>query len=164
MRKLLVTLVSVTVLAPHADTQEAPLKRLGYWGVTLRAPRPPQPGAEVTEIRADSPADLLHLHKGDRLLRANGRAIATGRDIDQYLLRFLEGDTVSIDVQRDAIVGSERVTLPPYPVERFEHATVVHDMAISKAGDRVRLIVTRPSVAAGPTRASCTPSPARASS
>src|SRR5436190_19582131 len=105
MHRLLFTLV--IVLGGHRFTQEAPLKRLGYWGVTLRAPRPPQPGAEVTEIRADSPADLLHLHKGDRLLRANGRAIATGRDIDQYLLRFLEGDTVSIDVQRDAIVGRE---------------------------------------------------------
>ena len=84
-------------------------------------------------MRADSPADRLHLRKGDRVLRTNGRAIATVRDIDEYLLRFREGDTVSIDVLRDGIAESERVTLPPNPVERFEHATVVHEMAISKA-------------------------------
>src|SRR5207245_9520119 len=90
MHRLLLTLASVVVFTGHSLTQDAPLKRLGYWGVTLRAPRLPPPGAEVTEVRAGSPADRLHLHKGDRFLRANGRPIMTGRDIDEYLLRFRE--------------------------------------------------------------------------
>jgi alpha-beta hydrolase superfamily lysophospholipase len=150
-RRILISLALCCLATPFASGQSDPLRRLADWGATLRPPTTARPGAEVARLGPGVSIARLDLHPGDRVLRVNGRAITTAADLDEYLLRFRAGEAVAVDILRtNGATTTWRGALPALTTEQLANASISLDSAVSAAGDRVRIIVSRP--AASPAR------------
>src|SRR5438876_7477005 len=128
-----------------AARSPASLRRLADWGARLRPPAAGRAGAEVARPGPGAAIAGLDLRAGDRIVRVNGRAIDRPADVDDYLLRFRAGDAVVVDTLRQSGATSTwRGRLPPLPIEHLANASIALDSAMTSAGDRVRIIVSRP--------------------
>src|SRR5207244_2625972 len=127
-----------------APQPPAPLRGLADWGATRRAPAAGRAGAEVVRPGPGAAIAGLDLRAGDGIVRVNGRAIERPADVDDYLLRFRAGDAVVVDTVRHSATSTWRGRLSPLPIEHLANVSVSLDSAKTSAGDRVRIIVSRP--------------------
>jgi pimeloyl-ACP methyl ester carboxylesterase len=130
-----------TLAGISAAAQDLP--RAGYLGIDVEMKNAQ---AVVTRVDPSSAASTAGLRAGDVIARVYGQAVATRADVDRLLLRERAGGKLVLELQRGQILS---VTLPPMPREQLPGITITHDVVTSRAGDRLRTIVTRPARASG---------------
>ncbi len=81
-----------------------------FAGLALALGGQPQLGLTLDEVREESPAAAAGLQSGDTLLTADGRALLTFQDLQQYVI-VRGGETVLFTVERDGVVRDARATL-----------------------------------------------------
>ena len=78
-------------------------------------------GVQVSAVFPGSPAAAVGLSEGDRLIRANGRALSTPLDLEAVLLDLMAGEEVEVEVQgRRRPFRFATETLPTTRAERVE--------------------------------------------
>ena len=93
-------------------------------------------GVRVANVAAGSPADGAAIADGDRLLRANGRALAAPLDFEAVMLDLRAGDTLSLTIE-----GQPRpvlMTAAALPSVTAERVTVLQDMQLITVTPQVR--------------------------
>jgi pimeloyl-ACP methyl ester carboxylesterase len=143
------SILAASTVEPTVQSRPPALQRLGDPGLLASFQRQPA-AAEVTSVRSGGAAERAGVRKGDRIIRVNGQAIQSDADLDDRLFRMRAGTSLNLTIERGGAELAISVTLPPLPTERFPNATVALEEATSRDGDRVRLIVTRPTDAAAP--------------
>jgi serine protease Do len=93
-------------------------------------------GVRVARVAPGSPADQAAIEVGDRLLRANGRALAAPLDFEAVLLDMRAGDTLSLDI--DGQSRPVRMTAAGLPSVRAERVTVLQDMQLITVTPQIR--------------------------
>ena len=119
------------------------LHRAAYFGASLRAPAGTQQGAEVTRVRAGSPAERAALQVGDRIIELNRQSV----DYRQFQTKFAalsHGDVAEIGIVREGKALTLKVPVEPIPKETIAGAEVIYDSVRIPDGYRVRTIITRP--------------------
>ncbi|MGV0026007.1 S1C family serine protease [Phormidesmis priestleyi] len=87
-----------------------------YLGVTLesvrvRLGRKPAYGLLITQIEADSPAEVAHLLPGDILIGVRGTAFQTANELFHILERSHSGDGLPLEILRGGIPKTVEVVL-----------------------------------------------------
>jgi serine protease Do len=93
-------------------------------------------GVRVAKVAPGSPADQAAVEVGDRLLHANGRALAAPLDFEALLLDMRAGDTLSLDV--DGQSRAVRMTAAALPSVTAERVTVLQDMQLITVTPQIR--------------------------
>lgn len=76
-------------------------------------------GVRISRVAPDSPADDAGLEVGDRLLRANDRALSGPLDFEGLVLDLREGDQLVLDLEdRNEPVTLEAIAFPSMTAER----------------------------------------------
>ncbi|GAB4337769.1 MAG: hypothetical protein Kow00117_19630 [Phototrophicales bacterium] len=70
-------------------------------------------GALITDVLPDSPAEAAGLMVGDIIQAVDGDVVDAERTLSDRLYAYEEGDTVTLDVLRDAETLQIEVTLAP---------------------------------------------------
>ncbi len=93
-------------------------------------------GVRVARVAPGSPADQAAIEVGDRLLRANGRALAAPLDFEAVLLDLRAGDTLSLNI--DGQSRPVRMTAAALPSVTAERVTVLQDMQLITVTPQIR--------------------------
>jgi serine protease Do len=93
-------------------------------------------GVRVPSVAGGSPADHAALAGGDRLLRANGRALTAPLDFEAVMLDLRAGDTLALTV--DGQPRPVRMTAAALPSVTAERVTVLQDMQLITVTPQVR--------------------------
>jgi serine protease Do len=93
-------------------------------------------GVRVARVAPGSPADRAAVEVGDRLLRANGRALAAPLDFEAALLDLRAGDTLSLSI--DGQSRPVRMTAAALPSVTAERVTVLQDMQLITVTPQIR--------------------------
>jgi len=93
-------------------------------------------GVRVARVAPGSPADQAAVEVGDRLLRANGRALAAPLDFEAVLLDLRAGDTLSLNI--DGQSRPVRMTAAALPSVTAERVTVLQDMQLITVTPQIR--------------------------
>jgi S1-C subfamily serine protease len=92
-------------------------------------------GVRVSEVAAGSPSDAA-LRVGDRLLTANGRALAAPLDFESVLLDLSAGESLELQVEGQA--RSVRIRSESLPSLTAERITVLQDIELITVTPQIR--------------------------
>lgn len=93
-------------------------------------------GVRVTRVAPGSPGDKAAIQAGDKLLRANGRALTTPLDFEAVLLDMRAGDTIDLTVEgQPRPVHMKAAALPSVTAARV---TVLNDMQLITVTPQIR--------------------------
>jgi serine protease Do len=93
-------------------------------------------GVRVARVVPDSPGAGVALKRGDRLLTANGRALAGTLDFEGVLLDLRSGDELLLEVEGQP--RPVRLTAGAFPTVTAERVTVLRDMQVITVTPQVR--------------------------
>jgi serine protease Do len=96
------------------------------------APPPdnPRPGAQITQIIAEGPAEAAGLRRGDIILEVDGERISTTDDLRGLILARAPGSDLPIRVER----GGEQLNVVLTTAGRAQDAPIPPDDAVTWAG------------------------------
>jgi membrane-associated protease RseP (regulator of RpoE activity) len=75
----------------------------------------PSPGARITDVTPDTPAERAGLRAGDTILAVNDEEVTVAMDLAQIVRKYKPGDTVAIRYSRDDEEKTTVVTLGQHP-------------------------------------------------
>lgn len=93
----------------------------GILGIGMSGKEPYSSPAELAAVRPDSPAGLVGLKKGDRIIEVNGRPIKTQTDLRFALGPLYGGDEIRVVAMRDEKRLEKSITLAG-KLKAFRHA------------------------------------------
>ena len=73
------------------------------------------PGAYLTEVTPDTPAERAGLRAGDTILAVNDEEVTLAMDLAQIIRKYKPGDTVTLRYSRDGNEKTATVTLGQHP-------------------------------------------------
>jgi S1-C subfamily serine protease len=85
----------------------------GILGVYLTEDTRAMNGALIEEVAPNSPASDANLRKGDRIVKANGKAIRNSDEFIKILVNGNAGDVLTLRVNRDGWEKTMKITLAP---------------------------------------------------
>ena len=94
-------------------------------------------GVLVKEVEADSPAERSGIIEGDILLSIGNKPILSGQDYHATVRNYAAGDTINMNIWRNASEASVSVKTTVYPIER------AMDLAYKLMGIRVEDLSTK---------------------
>ena len=73
------------------------------------------PGALVTKVTPDTPAEKAGLQAGDIILAVNDEKITLAMDLAQIVQKYKPGDTITLTIIRDGAEQSVQIVLGQHP-------------------------------------------------
>ena len=73
-------------------------------------------GAEIVAITPESPAERVGIQIGDVITKVDGRRVTRARPLNELILLFQPGDTVSLTINRDGRTRKIEVRLAAEPL------------------------------------------------
>jgi dienelactone hydrolase len=119
-----------------------PLPRRGYFGVGLEKA---EGGARVFSVAPESTAGAVGILVGDVIEAVDGRPATSPEVVVATIGGHKSGESVKIDLRRDAIRRTISATLKPFPLEQMANATVHYGSVAALPDVRLRTIVSVPS-------------------
>jgi dienelactone hydrolase len=119
-----------------------PLPRRGYFGVGLEKA---EGGARVFSVAPDSTAAAMGIIAGDVIEAVDGRPATAPEVVVATIAGHKSGESVKIDLRRDANRRTINATLKPLPLEQMANATLHYGSVVALPDVRLRTILSVPS-------------------
>jgi S1-C subfamily serine protease len=103
----------------------------GAWlGVALKDAEDPQPGALVTEVTDESPADSAGIKENDIIVKLNGKDVANAEELVKGIQEQKPGTRVTLDILRNGASKKIQAVLGGYPSRPVRVVTTMRDPEI----------------------------------